>query len=344
MAGLERWVMRRWYGSGGGWLEPLAFLYGRAIAMRERAYAAGWLKSVRVDRPVIVVGNLTVGGTGKTPLVGWIAERLAARGVSVAIVTRGYGRNATHVRAVMPDVNWREVGDEAVLLQRRSGCAVFVGADRVAAARAAISAGARVIIADDGLQHLHLARDCEIIVVDGERGFGNGRLLPAGPLRERTSHLARADALICNGSPGDRIAGASPALQGRRFLEMRLVPGAARPVGALAGAVEDISRPLEEFRGRRVHAVAGIGNPARFFRVLAAHGIELIERPFRDHHRFRPDELAFDDGLPVLMTEKDAVRCTAWATPDLWYVPVTVQFSAADEALLWSSIRRRIDL
>jgi tetraacyldisaccharide 4'-kinase len=342
MSALERWVVRMWYGGGGSWLEPLAFLYGAVIALRARAYGAGWLKPVQVGRPVIIVGNLSVGGTGKTPLVAWIAERLAAQGVSVGIVMRGYGRNAAHVRAVTSDVDWREVGDEAVLLQRRSGCAVFVGADRVAAARAAIEAGAQAIVCDDGLQHLRLARDCEIIVVDGERGFGNGRLLPAGPLRERTSHLARADALICNGSASERLWAERAGVHAKRFLEMRLAPGAVRPVASLAARSvtgAGISRSLEEFRGQRVHAVAGIGNPGRFFRLLTAHGVEPIERPFPDHHPFRPGELAFDDGLPVLMTEKDAVRCSAWATPSMWYVPVTAEFSPADEATLLGVIK-----
>jgi tetraacyldisaccharide 4'-kinase len=346
MSGLERWVMRMWYGRGGRWLAPLASVYGAAVALRTHGYAAGWLKSVRVTRPVIVVGNLTVGGTGKTPLVIWIAERLRASGIAVGIVMRGYGRDDRAVRVINAEMDWREIGDEAVLLHRRTGGPVVVGANRVAAARAAIDAGAQVVLSDDGLQHLRLARDCEIIVVDGARGFGNGRLLPAGPLRERTSHLARADALICNGSPSERLAAEPAWVRAKRFLEMRLAPGAVRPVASLAARSvtgADISRSLEEFRGQRVHAVAGIGHPGRFFRLLAAHGVELIERPFPDHHPFRPGELAFDDGLPVLMTEKDAVRCSAWATPSMWYVPVTAQFSVADEARLLSCIKQRID-
>jgi tetraacyldisaccharide 4'-kinase len=336
MAVLERWLTRMWYGRGGGWLAPLASLYGGASALRERAYASGWLKSVRVGRPVIVVGNLTVGGTGKTPLVAWIAERLHASGIKVGIVMRGYGRNAAAVRAVTSDVDWREVGDEAVLLHRRTGCAVIVGADRVGAAEAAIAGGAQVIVSDDGLQHLQLVRDCEIIVIDGERGFGNGRLLPAGPLRERTTHLARADALVSNGPPGAALAAETKRARDQPLLTMRLMLEAARPV-----ARDGATRALEEFRGQRVHAVAGIGNPARFFRALAAQGIELIERAFPDHHPFRPDELAFDDGLPILMTEKDAVRCSAWATPFMWYVPVSAQLGPADEVALLGSIKRR---
>jgi len=336
MSPLERWATRMWYGGGGGWLAPVASLYGAASALRMRAYASGWLRSVRVGRPVIVVGNLTVGGTGKTPLVAWIAARLRAAHIEVAIVMRGYGRKGAGVRAVDAGSDWREFGDEAALLHRRSGCPVIVGADRVAAARAAIAAGAQVIVCDDGLQHLRLARDCEIIVIDGERGFGNGRLLPAGPLREGTEHLARADALVCNGERGPALAEQAARRGEAPLLTMRLVLEAARPISG-TGA----SRPLEEFRHQRVHAVAGIGNPARFFRALAAHGIELIEHPFPDHHPFRPEELAFDDGLPVLMTEKDAVRCGAWTSASMWYVPASAELSPIDAQAMLAAIGRR---
>jgi tetraacyldisaccharide 4'-kinase len=335
MTALERWVMRMWYGRGGAWLAPFAQLYGAVSALRERAYGSGWLQSVRVGRPVIIVGNLTVGGTGKTPLVAWIAERLRAGGIEVGIVSRGYGRSSSVVRIVEPGAGWREFGDEPVLLSLRTGCVVSVGADRVEAARAALAAGARVILCDDGLQHLRLARDCEIIVVDAERAFGNGRLLPAGPLRERTTHIARADVLVCNGVPGATLAQARA--DARTFVEMHLALEAARPV---AGAGP--SRALEEFRGQRVHAVAGIGNPGRFFRALAAHGIELIERAFPDHHPFRREELRFDDGLPILMTEKDAVRCRDWATPGMWFVPVSAELSHEGAATILACIERCI--
>jgi len=303
-------------------LRPLAWLYGTLLAARGRAYAAGWLRSQSAGRPVVVIGNLTVGGTGKTPLTLWLARELTAQGWRVGIVSRGYGGGARRPRAVDTAARWREVGDEPLLLARRSGCPTMVGGDRLAAARA-LAARVDLILADDGLQHLRLGRDCEIVVIDGARGFGNGGLLPAGPLREPLARLARADALVVNGAC--EHASLAQTLRGARLLEMRLVGEQALRVDAAAAP-----RPLAAFRGERVHAVAGIGNPARFFAVLRAHGIAVIVHPFPDHHPFTAAELDFGDALPVLMTEKDAVKCTAFGNPRLWYVPVDAQFAADD--------------
>jgi tetraacyldisaccharide 4'-kinase len=315
-------LSERWYQSGArhSLLEPFGWLYGALVAARRRAYEGGWLRSERSACPVIVIGNLTVGGTGKTPLTLWLAAQLRARGYAVGILSRGYGRGGGAVRVVHRDSPWQDVGDEPLLLSRRSGCPTVVAARRVAGARRLIELGARLILCDDGLQHLALARDCEIVVVDGARGFGNGRLLPAGPLRESAARLALADLAVVNGAPQHA------SLQGAgRLLRMDLIPGAAQPL--LEGG---LAVPLTAFRDDTVHAVAGIGNPARFFAELRAQGLNLIEHAFPDHHPFRAQDLAFGDARPVLMTEKDAVKCAPFATAQLWYVPVEARFSAED--------------
>jgi len=317
----------RWYGppSRRSLLEPLGWLYGALMRVRRRAYRSGWLASVRVACPVIVIGNLTVGGTGKTPLTLWLAQALRVRGIEVGILSRGYGRRGTGVRVVRADASWTEVGDEPLLLARRSACPTVVAADRVAGARRLIELGAQVILCDDGLQHLRLARDGEILVIDGARGFGNGRLLPAGPLREpAAAALARVDLKVVNGAPAHTSLAGAGAL-----LRMDLIPGAAYALVAGQG-----SRPLADFGATPVHAVAGIGNPARFFRELRDQELNLIEHAFPDHHALSAADLAFGDELPVLMTEKDAVKCQEFADARLWYVPVEARFSEADARAL----------
>jgi tetraacyldisaccharide 4'-kinase len=304
-------------------LQPLAWLYAALVALRQRAYVSGLARAAGAGRPVVVVGNLTVGGTGKTPLVIWLAQALAASGLRVGIVARGYGgrREDRAPRQVRADSPWREVGDESLLLARRSGCPTVVGVDRLAAARALVAEGMDLIVSDDGLQHLRLARDCEIVVIDGARGFGNGRLLPAGPLREPLRRLRQVDAVVVNGSvAGDSLAALLPPA----VFAMRLEASEAVGVG------DARRRPLAAFRGARVHGVAGIGNPQRFFAELRGQGMEVIEHAFPDHHALTATELAFGDDLPVLMTEKDAVKCSALADPRLWYVPVTAQLSTRD--------------
>jgi tetraacyldisaccharide 4'-kinase len=270
---------------------------------------------------VVVVGNLTVGGTGKTPLVAWLAEKLTERGLKVGILSRGYGGSATTPRFVEPGTDWREVGDEPLLLRQRTGCATVVSVDRVAGAQALIERGVDVIVADDGLQHLRLVRDCEIVVIDGARGFGNGRLLPAGPLREPASRLAHADIVVLNGAAEHASLTPLGLLADPRAAQMTLAPGDALHLAARRAA-----RPLESLRGQRVHAVAGIGNPGRFFAELRARGLDVIEHPFPDHHAFTAADLEPGDDALILMTEKDAVKCRAFAPDRVWYVPVTARF------------------
>ena len=284
------------------------------------------------------MGNQTVGGTGKTPLTVWLAKQLRQRGFKVGLVSRGYGREQGGLRLVTSESRWQEVGDEPLILHRRTGCMTVVASDRVAAARELVVRGAGVVLADDGLQHLRMRRDCEIVVVDGARGFGNGRVLPAGPLREGRSRARAADALVVNGgAEGEPLRSVPPELLAAA-LRMRLVAGKVRPVGSLGEP-----QPLEAFCGRPVHAVAGIGNPSRFFADLRARGLEVIEHPFPDHHAFSPQDLAFGDGAPVLMTEKDAVKCRALKGSGLWYVPVEATFSEADSRRLIGLVMRNIE-
>jgi tetraacyldisaccharide 4'-kinase len=325
----ERALTGIWYGGGSGalWLQPLASLYGAVTAARRGLFATGLLPSYRVGRPVIVVGNLTVGGTGKTPLVAWLAEKLIERRLSVGILSRGYGSAGGPPRRVELTSDWRDVGDEPLLLKQRTQCRVVVSKDRLAGARELVARRADVIVADDGLQHLRLARDCEIVVVDGARGFGNGRLLPAGPLRDPVSGLSKADLIVINGPPTHpSLAPLAPLLE-QHSVQMTLMPGNVVPMDGRRTALT-----LDDFKGQRVHAVAGIGNPARFFTELRNRGLDVVEHPFGDHHPFTVDELEFGDAAPVLMTEKDAVKCRAFASSRLWYVPVTARFSDAHAA------------
>jgi tetraacyldisaccharide 4'-kinase len=321
---MEQWLTRMWYRepAGPSLLAPLGWLYWLVWSIRRLAYAAGLLRAHGAGRPVIVVGNLTVGGTGKTPLVAWLADRLSASGLKVGIVSRGYGGSGRTPQAVHTESDWRSVGDEPWLLHQLTGCDTVVARDRVAGARELVKLGADVVIADDGLQHLRLARECEIVVIDGARGFGNGRLLPAGPLREPASRLRSANILVVNGACEHPSLEHPDNASTEPVFEMMLSGGEAHRVDGLAGP-----QPLDHFRGQRVHAVAGIGNPQRFFKDLRARGIDVMEHPFADHHPFVAADLTFGDGLAVLMTEKDAVKCRSIANAQLWYVPVAARFS-----------------
>jgi len=295
-------------------LLPLAGAFGLIVAIRREAYRRGLLRSHRLSVPVIVIGNITVGGSGKTPLVLWIARFLLARGWKPGIVSRGYGgRSDTWPRWVSADSDPGDVGDEPVLLARRSGCSVAVGPDRARASELLVAAGCEIVVSDDGMQHYALERDLEIMVCNGRAGLGNGRLLPAGPLREPPGRLTEADLTVTNGDSA--FAGA---------FRMDLSVEEAVRVNDAA-----MTRPLSAFAGQNIEAVAGIGYPESFFRVLREAGLVPRCHDFPDHHRFKPQHLDFDSGLPVFMTEKDAVKCTGWAPENFWYVPVIAQLPDA---------------
>lgn len=304
----EQQLERAWYGEGRApwWTYPLAWLYGGVTGLRRGLYRRGWLRSISLPVPVVVIGNITVGGTGKTPLTIAVAHALRERGFAPGVVSRGYGGRQREPVLLTASPNPLQVGDEPSLI-RAHGIPVAVGRDRPAAARLLIDAGCDLIIADDGLQHYRLARDVEICVIDAVRGFGNGRLLPAGPLREPLMRLATSDMRVCNG--GERT-GAYP---------MQLTGGDA------SSLVDDSRQALTAFTGQRVHAVAAIGHPARFFDSLRAYGILPIEHAFRDHHVFVPADFHFGENLPVLMTDKDAIKCRRFAQPGWWRVPVRAQ-------------------
>jgi tetraacyldisaccharide 4'-kinase len=324
---VQSWLNRIWYERRAPpwWLRPLSLTYAAAAGSRRFLYARHWRKSTRMPIPVVVVGNLSVGGTGKTPLVCWLALRLGELGFRPGVVTRGYGGSAAEVRLIQPSDDPDLVGDEPVLLARRTGAPVAVGRDRPAASQLLVNAGCNVVVSDDGLQHYALQRDCEIIVIDGERRFGNGGLLPAGPLRESPRRLAAADAIVVNGGRGQGGA-----------LSMRLEAKAALSVAGNA------ARSLDEFAGSSVHGVAGIGNPERFFNMLRAHGIEVTGHPLPDHAQLQAPDISFADGRPVLMTEKDAVKCARIAGPDHWYVPVDVRFDGGDAKVLLDIVTNAI--
>jgi tetraacyldisaccharide 4'-kinase len=316
IARIEAWLQRRWYGgvTPDLGLRLLAATYGLTLQARVRRPAPP------LSVPVIVIGNFTAGGTGKTPLVIAVAQELSKQGYRPGIVSRGYGRSSSRPLRVDLQTPAEECGDEPRLIFERTGLPVFVDSDRVAAAERAIAAGCNLVIADDGLQHQRLHRDIEIEVVDGERGYGNGMLLPAGPLRESPRPC---DMRVVNGettlAAGD--------------WKMRLVLGDAV-------SLEDPGqrRPLNEFLGRHVHAVAGIGNPERFFRALAQAGLSASHHPFPDHHQLRRNDFP-DSADAILMTEKDAVKCRELGLSNAWMVPVAADLPAEFFQTLLSRLR-----
>jgi len=315
-------LQRRWYEDAAPpwWTLPLAALYGGVVRLRRALYRRGWLRTQRLPVPVIVVGNIVAGGAGKTPVTIALVEALRARGFKPGVVSRGYGGAARRPMLLDARPDSAMVGDEPALIRLRTGVPVAIGADRPVAAALLPGEGVDVIIADDGLQHYALGRDIEVCVMDGARGLGNGRLLPAGPLRESPGRLDEVDFVVVNAGNTTNAQLADGGPDRRRItpaIPMRLH-------GDVASNLHDGSlRALTDFSGSRVHAVAGIGHPPRFFDALRAFGIEVVEHAFADHHRYAAGDLDFGDGLPVLMTEKDAVKCRAFVRPDWWSVPVT---------------------
>jgi len=329
-----------WYGPA--WrslpLWPLALLFRAILALRALLYRVGLLRTERAAVPVIVVGNITVGGTGKTPVAAWLARELAARGRRVGVVLRGYGgSHRGPPRCVKAGDDASVVGDEALLHARNDAHVVVIGADRVQASALAVAQGAEVVVCDDGLQHVRLARDYEIAVVDGTRGLGNGWLLPAGPLREPAGELESVHAVVMTERAG-QVAINLP-VRAPLQLTARFTLGSA--VNLLTGERRD----LQHFRGvPGVHAVAGIGHPEAFFRGLRRQGLAVQAHALPDHATFGHHEAGVPlDGI-VLMTEKDAVKCAGMARPGWWWVELELEFEPADAAALLESVLARTGL
>lgn len=295
-------------------LLPLSALFAAVSALRRCAWQRRLLRPRHAGAAVVVVGNITAGGTGKTPLTLWLARFLREHGRHPGIISRGYGAARTDPRPVPDSGTAADYGDEPCLLAQRSGCPVWVGSDRVAVARALLAAHPEtdVIISDDGLQHYRLARDFEIAVIDGARGLGNGWPLPSGPLREPRSRLDSVDAVVVNGGNGKGLFPQALAMQltGSEFRNLLQPAQRVTP---------------EYFRGRRVHAIAGIGNPQRFFAQLGRLGVSCMPHAFPDHHAYTAHDLAFAADDDLVMTEKDAVKCTPFATTRYWALVVDAE-------------------
>lgn len=312
-------------------LLPLSWIFGGAAALRRSMYRAHLLRSTRMPVPAIVVGNITLGGAGKTPLVAALVAALVARGRHPGVVSRGYGRATRNTREVREGDDPRDVGDEPLLLAQ-CGAPVFVGHDRVDAARALLAAhpSVDVLVSDDGLQHYRLARDVEIAVVDAVRGFGNARLLPAGPLRERLPRLRSVDAIVWRTNGNAQASGIGHPHEFVARYEPQPWSNVSDPMRAFDATWLTDPRSV---------AIAGIANPDAFFAWLGAHGFTGAAHPFSDHHAYSRADVAFDGAPAILMTEKDGVKCRAFADPRMWMQPIRAQV----EKSLIDFVLERID-
>lgn len=314
------WLPKNWQ-SFNGWhllLMPFSWLFYAITSFRTYLYRKGVLKNFALPVPVVVVGNINVGGTGKTPLVVCLVEQLRMLGLNPGVISRGYGGQSNQVLAVSESDDPALVGDEPLLIKRRLACPVYVSANRVLAGQKLLeeNPACNIIISDDGLQHYRLQRDFEIVVVDGKTGFGNGALLPAGPLREPLDRLKSVDAIVTNGT----YMGAYyfSRWYGNKTFEMQLQ----------AEKFYNLRHPdqyceAKDFSEKKLAAVAGIGNPQRFFQQLEALGLKCKQHSFPDHHRFVEDDFGKMHKDIILMTEKDAVKCTAFAKENFWVLPVS---------------------
>lgn len=302
---IDSWYCRKWWRF---LLLPLSCLYRIIVASRRFAYQSGWLTVTDFSVPVIVVGNISVGGTGKTPMVILLAQYLKQQGWRPGIVSRGYGGDNQVARIVTASSQAALVGDEALLIQRRSQSPMVICRSRVAAVKKLLeNSDCNVVIADDGLQHYAMARDIEIAMIDGKRGLGNRHLLPAGPLREPTSRLDSVDFVVVNG---------------------KYTANTYYHISMQQGLLYRLDNPqqqqaLSTFSSKTVHALAGIGNPERFFDSLRQQGVQIIPHTFADHHAFCSKDIDFDDDYPIIMTEKDAVKCQAFSNQRHWCLPIS---------------------
>ncbi|WP_206484303.1 tetraacyldisaccharide 4'-kinase [Thalassotalea sp. G2M2-11] len=301
-------------------LAPLSLVFWLLSVLRRALFTLGVKSSVKVSCPVVIVGNIGVGGNGKTPLVLFLVEQLSQQGIKVGVLSRGYGGQAPHYPYLLNEqTSAEQAGDEPVLIYQRTKVPVIVGSDRVAAALQLIAQGCQLIISDDGLQHYRLQRDYEILVVDGKRQFGNGLLLPAGPLRETTARLNSVDRIVVNGDKPLNVSTVKPI--------NTMLLTATRVVNVKTGEQQMLAEFIAQHP--RVNAMAGIGDPPRFFQYLCELGFVLDKsQGFIDHQAYNQRLLAplISANYPLLMTEKDAVKCTAFAESSWWYLPVDAQF------------------
>jgi len=322
-------------------LIPLSLLYRSVVGIRRWLFKTGILSTQHLSVPVVVVGNISVGGTGKTPLTLWLVKSLREAGFKPGIISRGYGRqSASHchkIKAVNAHDNPLECGDEPVLLARLANCPLWIGIDRVAAGKALLAAhpDCNLIISDDGLQHYRLARDFEIAVVDAVRGFGNGWMLPAGPLREPIQRLRHVDALVVRCTQGLPSAFNLKPL-GPTVFEMRLQAADFYRLNE-----PDQKHTVVELQSLRLHAVAGIGHPELFFATLKALGLQFTPHPYPDHYRFSAGELDFEDADAILMTEKDAVKYEPYANAKHFALSTTTIIDGPLATLLRTRLSRK---
>lgn len=319
------WLINSWYKAHPiRWLLwPLSAIYCAITSLRRSLYRLGIFKQYSVNVPVIIVGNISVGGTGKTPFVIWLAKQLQHAGFRPGIISRGYGGKAeSYPQIVTADSEPSIVGDEPLIISRQSACPMVVAPNRVAAAKQLLEQfDCNIIIADDGLQHYALARDIEIVIVDSQRLFGNQYCLPAGPLREPLSRLNHVDFIVHNGDE-------TPA-------EFTMTTSQGHAINL---ANPKLTRALSSFQNQTVHALAGIGYPERFFNQLSESGLTLLPHPFSDHHPYQANDVNFNDDLDILMTEKDAVKCQHFANKNMWYIPINATISGKLEQHLLTKL------
>lgn len=326
---LELRLQARWYARRRppAVLLPLSWLFGAVAGLRRVLYAHGLFRCVRLPVRIVIVGNIVAGGSGKTPLVAWLARELVEDGLRVGIVTRGHGGDVGRVRRVRPDSETPVAGDEAVWLARTTGVPVAAGRNRVEAVRGLLREGPLdIVLSDDGLQHYRLARDAEIVALDARRGFGNGALLPAGPLREPWRRITDTSAVVLKGEGNPPVPAGPPVFRMHFSLQeaVRLVDGE--------------QRPLATFRGTRVRALAGIADPGSFFAVLEQAGLALERIPLPDHAPVADIVERIPGDLPLFMTDKDAVKLRV-PPGHAWRVPLAVGFSGNEGRALLEIVR-----
>lgn len=306
-------------------LLPLSWIYCGLSSVRRWLYRLEILKSSSVPVPVVVVGNIMVGGTGKTPLLIELCDLLESNGLKPGVISRGYKGEFCGEMILTEDSTPEEVGDEPFIIFKRTRCPVSVGKNRVAAARLLLDKHkCDVILSDDGLQHYKMKRDCEVAIVDTNRMHGNGYCLPAGPLREPVKRLRSVDLVVYHGDAGQDYSFS---------LEF------SSAVNLLTGEI----RSIEKFKDKKVHAIAGIGHPSRFFDQLRYNGLNVIEHPFQDHHIFKESDLDFNDKNIILMTEKDAVKCSFYNNNNAWYIPVSARLSKNLASRFIDDIKRLVN-